>query len=559
MAKYLSNVFAKDRSSLLTNLLVFFLCLFTPYLVFVTNAEFLLESANAYSVALFAAFAGVLSVLLRLTPYTLLRILILTCLILLFIDIQFDWIQWWGKKVLATTIAVFLVLWIARRHVSEILVAILGVAVVTTVVTSPEILAPLFGPAAEKRTAGGTKDLPVYVHIILDEQLGIEGFDTSIPSHKDMKEEIGRFLLDNRFRVSSRAYSRFYDSIDAISSTFNFGQIENLGSTYTGDSSDYTLLTNSYFENLILKGYKIKVYQSTYMDFCKSVDTGIDECLTYKHFGVSGDALAGLYRSEKASIVLGLYSKLSFFIDEFISFYNNINLLETVGVSLPEWTAFPVKVGPIPALPVFDTLIEDVSNSTGGTVFLAHLLIPHYPYSVDSSCQIRRPVLKWSKRYTFLPPNPPNSPQSRLARYEEYFSQIRCTLLKLDILLDKMKSKGIYKESTIIIHGDHGSRIVLNEPRFSNKMNLSRRDYIDAFSTLFAVKTPSLEPGFDTRMLALDELLGGITTDGIVSTPLSGKNKNPFIFLRKQGSSELVKLPMPILPFTRNESSISKN
>ena len=85
--------------------------------------------------------------------------------------------------------------------------------------------------------------------------------------------------------------------------------------------------------------------------------------------------------------------------------------LAALRVNLPDWPDGDQKVGPIPVLPIFDRLIADVSSSPGGTMFFAHLLIPHFPYSVDSECRIHnvgmhpptaRGIRCWRRSTVFL-------------------------------------------------------------------------------------------------------------------------------------------------------------
>jgi hypothetical protein len=83
---------------------------------------------------------------------------------------------------------------------------------------------------------------------------------------------------------------------------------------------------------------------------------------------------------------------------------------------------------------------------------------------------------------------------------------------KLEPLFDAMKHKGTYKNAIIVIHGDHGSRINLAEPQAANASTMTLDDYIDGFSTLFALKAPSVSPGIDQRMLPLPRLLAYAAT-----------------------------------------------
>jgi hypothetical protein len=66
---------------------------------------------------------------------------------------------------------------------------------------------------------------------------------------------------------------------------------------------------------------------------------------------------------------------------------------------------------------------------------------------------------------------------------------------------------GIFDRLVIVMHGDHGSKIVEHRARAGNEQKLSRADYVDTFSTLFAVKEPGVPAGYNRRILAAQELL----------------------------------------------------
>tara|TARA_Y100001934_G_scaffold246255_1_gene305127 strand:- start:185 stop:547 length:363 start_codon:yes stop_codon:yes gene_type:complete len=78
---------------------------------------------------------------------------------------------------------------------------------------------------------------------------------------------------------------------------------------------------------------------------------------------------------------------------------------------------------------------------------------------------------------------------------------------KIGTLFEVLKGSGRFEETTFIIHGDHGSRINLFEPSAANAAAMQREDFIDAYSTLFALKAPNIPAGADPRMLALPQLV----------------------------------------------------
>jgi hypothetical protein len=300
--------------------------------------------------------------------------------------------------------------------------------------------------------------------------------------------------------------------------------------------------------------YAINVYQSTFMDFCKSLGKRIQKCLTYNYYGFSGADLKGLADYEKLRFVALTYEKLSILVQSVRIFYRVLNLhlqgRDAKKSDLISWTG---TFGPIPALPIFDKLIKDVATAPGGTMFFAHLLIPHSPYSVDSACSVRHPILIWNKSsIEHEGPELFNTPDSRRARYEEFISQDRCALLKLQELMAAIKRRKDYEDAIIIVHGDHGSRITLVEPRLENKDRLSRQDYFDAFSTLYAVKAPGIAPGYDPRMVAIADLLRTTMPGNQNSSMNFPPPKKPTVFLRyhteSQNKSGLHEVAMPDLP-----------
>jgi hypothetical protein len=104
-------------------------------------------------------------------------------------------------------------------------------------------------------------------------------------------------------------------------------------------------------------------------------------------------------------------------------------------------------------------------------------------------------------------------------RYPLYLEQVECTHQKLAGLFDAMKAAGVFGRSIIIVHGDHGSRLALAPPDVRYEKEFSHSDYVDSFSTLFAVKEPRSASGYDERLMPIDRLLAGISRDGDLAEP----------------------------------------
>ena len=136
-----------------------------------------------------------------------------------------------------------------------------------------------------------------------------------------------------------------------------------------------------------------------------------------------------------------------------------------------------------------------------------------------------------------------NDEKTRQQRYEKYLAQLTCTTQQVALLVRQLQQ---FPASQIIIHGDHGSRIMLQGPFAENRHKLSWQDFNDGYSTLFAIKSHSQAPGLDLRRLALDELLS-IVMQQFTAESLSTIPRQSFIFLTpKQGMRGELLLQTPL-------------
>ena len=81
-----------------------------------------------------------------------------------------------------------------------------------------------------------------------------------------------------------------------------------------------------------------------------------------------------------------------------------------------------------------------------------------------------------------------------------------CLHRQLGTLLRVLRQTGPLEDATVILHGDHGSRITTVRPVNDNRDRLTRDDFIDGFSTFFAVYSPRLAPGYDNTLTPIQEI-----------------------------------------------------
>ena len=269
------------------------------------------------------------------------------------------------------------------------------------------------------------------------------------------------------------------------------------------------LRQNKYFEEMHQKGYNIHVYQSEFMDFCAGYENMVVSCRTNRDTGIEPLEYLDLSPAMKAWLALDTFSRLSVLCRGFDYRYNALRQKAlSRGYELPPWVLNRFTLWAVRGVRALQEIEDDVSSAPAGEMFFAHLLFPHHPYVYGPTCKARDPQ-DWEMSDDD-PPLPPNSDASRVRRYGLYLQQILCIRARLQEMFDRWRQTGVYDRMLIIIQGDHGSRIWLHTPIAANKDRLVPSDYTDAFSTLFAVKAPGLEAAYDTRMVAIQDLLPAV-------------------------------------------------
>ncbi len=206
-----------------------------------------------------------------------------------------------------------------------------------------------------------------------------------------------------------------------------------------------------------------------------------------------------------------------------------LGIAERLGLTLPDWTFrsyWPVSIGTLEAMPVIAKRMESLNR---GAAYFMHLLLPHGPFIYDRDCRLKPRLADWARRNDALWwRGVRNDPQRRIARYQAYFEQVRCAHVQLGQLFDIMEESGTFDSATVIVHGDHGSLISLTEPYGKFVEDLSDRDMVDTYSTLFAIKKEGLAPG---------EILDQRSTQGLFAEHAMGRSDiehHGDVFLRSE-------------------------
>jgi hypothetical protein len=392
---------------------------------------------------------------------------------------------------------------ILRDHLTTVL-SVMAAAAITVTIAAPDRL-ELYTVEGATEPISADASLPPVVHLILDEYAGVEGLPPDLELSQAVAAEVRSLFVGNGFRLHGGAYSQYFNTYNSIGNALNFASLGTDAGHFAEVQEPYHLRENAYFAALEERGYRLRVYQSSYLDYCRTPGVSPDSCETYDVNSIKYVEDLPLGVGQKAAFLRRSFFGLSELRTVARAFYNGAWGART---ALPLWDARVARVGPIPVLPLFDRIAGDIETYGGGTLYFAHLLIPHSPYLLDEGCAVKADTDEWRPRKNpELPLSLANTPESRAATYTAYVAQLRCANVLLASLFERLDSEGLLDDAIVIVHGDHGARINRRWPTAPNREALVESDFLDGFPTLFAVRAPGIEPGYTSERATLPALL----------------------------------------------------
>jgi hypothetical protein len=322
------------------------------------------------------------------------------------------------------------------------------------------------GPKGQAQAA--TPDLPNVYYIVLDGHSALRAFPPATPGAGSLFQRIRDDYRRVGLELHEGAYSRFQWTDRSLYTT-----LDNALHPDALEEQDHRLVlpSNTLFDHMISQGYRPRIHHSDYFDLCEAALEGAPHCERYRVNNLDHAMPA----AQKYPLLLA-------------------SLLHRVAGGAPlaqKKRAF----GVINSVHAFERLIDAVPEHPRGQFVFAHFLLPHEPYVLDESCNFDSAAI-WRKRfqehYSLIHP-------SEAARHRaQYVPQVGCTHSLLMKLVGALVRAGRLEESTIIVHGDHGSRIRTNltSGREAPGDALGLRTRLDFLATHFAVKPGAfpLEP-----------------------------------------------------------------
>ena len=462
------------------------------------------------------------------------RVLVLTACLALFVDVRLAPVDPWHLLLAAAGIG--LVVRLLGENALPILSAGFATLLVSLLVV-PAAAPPRGAAGADAGARPARDDLPPVVVLVLDEHMGLEGIPLDIEGGAATREAVRGVYERHGFRLYTRAYSQYAWTLDSLGNLFNFSARPRSRAFIAETEAPHVLRRNLFLLRAAREGYALRVYQSDYLDFCRTDGAPPEFCLQYKTSSagsVQGENLPWL---EKAGLIgNSLLSKT-------VLARGAAGLrgaLAKAGLPVGASEAqLGTLVGPYEAMKVLDRLEADLLAGARGRLFLAHLMIPHFPYTYDAECGIQRPAPPWTKSRAAAAPAATDPESRRRERYGRYFLQVQCLSRRLDRLFGALEAAGVLDDAVVVVLGDHGTRANERNPRPDRLLSIEPRHFVDNFSALFAARGPGVEPGLEERryplVKAFAEVLGH-------RGPLP---ETESLLLSQPGRVELTPEPMP--------------
>jgi hypothetical protein len=432
--------------------------------------------------------------------------------------------------------------WLLRQHYTQIMTLSLGAILLTLPLRTSLSIESRERPVGRRTT--GSNLIPI-VHVVLDEHSGVRGFPTDIPEALRARETILRFYQRHGFKLYVNAYSKYSWTASSLPALMGSLLRNSAAAAIKLDEQHYVLTDNQLFRWASGRGYQLDVIQTSHLDFCRPRGVAVASCRTYPTNTASSIGVLPLspprrilletayFLSSESYLVQRARNELS---KRLLAKLTDRDAANTVWLSDRAVTGFAMK-----SIVEFRRRLNAISP---GSYRFGHFLMPHAPYEVDRNCrgltnvhQRLSPTVPWSRR---------NTSESRRIRWALYAGQTECLYRQLDSMLARLDSAAPPQGILILIHGDHGSRIVRTPPEPGNASRLRNEDLLDAYSTLLAIRRPGTVGGIDSSAVDIQSTVPRLIAGGTAATPAS-LDRVPTVFLEtRMRTGRPVPFPAPV-------------
>jgi hypothetical protein len=371
------------------------------------------------------------------------------------------WIENPKIELLMTLAALLAVPVLVKRHEKAVLPGIVAFFVFWSVSLVLQPVKILVDPPLSQGVAGDSRNLPQFIHIIMDEQMSPDAFpDTIAPGHP--AGNILKSYQDRGFDVYAKAMSSSEDTRVSISALMSLRNDTNNHRRKRGGLYSWEIVDNAEEKALVTAGYRIVEVQSDYLRFCTAGPA------TSCHNHTRADSMQALAKPEFSS---GFRIGVAFLaLDEGYEAKDSVRTFALYGGMKKYLARFvpPRYLGYFSRSPamvdIMDQVNRELVQSREGSALILHVLLPHFPYMLDGNCAVK-PVADWR-----VPPRF-DANADRDSVYRAYWDQSACANRLVLGLIDDVQATPLGREAIIFVHGDHGSRIGRKTEKSNNAEN----------------------------------------------------------------------------------------
>jgi hypothetical protein len=476
---------------------LFFTALCTAY---IQHNGISITSPEALYSYLLLLLLGLISSAIIVFSGTALRLLILSGLLFLFLLSQLKTVPIlpFGLKYRYSTpfivMGLMAILYCIREKLDRLLLIVFTVFWVGAFFTAKT---PPFS-ITQFQSIQGNSQLPPYIEIVLDEQIGIAGGALLEGKKTDyFSRDLINEYVKKDFTVYGQAYSRDFQTLSSFASFLNFKPLDQLDDYLLQEKGMNLITKNKLFELLSKKGYAINVLQSTYVDLCTyRKNVNIKKCNTYNYATPISSPVVST-REKSIAMIHDIFSTVPLM---------DKSSHKILSILFPGNKKQTIVEASTATYKIFPEILKLAKDAETGNAYFIHLLMPHYPYVFNANCEYIGDRGKTSATY---------------------IDQIKCTHKMMGEFLEVLASNPATKNSTIIIHGDHGFRTP--KPSAKKSYSFTPINITKTYNTFFAVKSPLHKPGYNSTQLPIDFLLKNI----LIQHELVFYNpKKQFVYLR---------------------------
>ena len=365
-------------------------------------------------------------------------------------------LSYWMREKLAVTLLVFL----SASFVAGSVESLLGPPLIE--VRDSE------RPGMPSRSTGGPRHV---IYLILDEYAGPAGFPEDVAASRQAVNSIRDTFVPRGFTVYENAFSHYAATANAIPSLLDLKLLDEDLEADTGSQGGQAEF--KIFTHFKSRGYAVHLYELRGPGYF-GAGAGAERTVDYDVLSLGTATMVPFSLADRMWLVTGTHAArnkpLHLAAKNIYPRFTQVQYL---------WWAQPIS------LRILEMLQDDILTAQQDTLFLAHLVAPHFSwvYRADGTS---RPL---SEIVGTPMPTQPEHPLYQV-RHAQYAEQVQYLNQRLGEFLDELAAHQLLDSSTLVLHGDHGSRIMGRGGKGS-----SSRALLESFSTFAAVRKPGSHNG----------------------------------------------------------------